>query len=713
MRIKALEISSFRGFTRTQRFDLDADAVIISSANGLGKTSLFDAVLWAITGSVPRLTDEDNRLVSMYSESGEMRAALDLRTANGEACRLVRSFDGERQHLRVEIAGQVFRDTRAGSRLLEVLWPEALATPDGVAALTRAITRSVYLQQDLVRQFIEADTDHDRFNAVSELIGAGRVTELQLQLDRAKAAWSRATNIRDKEGEATRRRLVTLEGQLAALSQAVGEPDADVQVVWSAWWDQARQLGVNIKDVPPANSHEAPRSLDAVLKHLEPLRRANNRRLDLAAELLSEMVARSEATLPDEASLLAAIEAAQREVGVVREALTEAENRAAQHRHAQVKLREAREELRALAQLALRHLGDRCPICAQRYDETETRGRLEELATASTEEYGEPSIAEEVARVAAVLEERERALAVAEAKLRRVQETNRQWRAWISDRDRRLQELGIDPNLGPGATEALKALAAELSAATAAFATQQERGEQLALMLAQAAERDRRVELERELASVRREVEELDDFLRSREETGELAAQILDTLRAAALDVVRVRLEHIGPLLQRIYARIDPHPAFRVVNFLTRIWHGRGRLDTEIKDPLFDLSSEWPWVILSSSQMNAFAVAIFLAFNLGVPAPPLSTVILDDPLQSLDDVNLLGLSDLLRRTKELRQLFISTHDVRFGRLLERKLRPVQEDQRTLVIEFDAWTRQGPIVRQRDVPLDAAPLRIVA
>ncbi len=111
--------------------------------------------------------------------------------------------------------------------------------------------------------------------------------------------------------------------------------------------------------------------------------------------------------------------------------------------------------------------------------------------------------------------------------------------------------------------------------------------------------------------------------------------------------------------------------------------------------------------------MNALAVAVFLAFNLGVPTPPLSTVMLDDPLQSLDDVNLLGLIELLRRTKDRRQLFISTHDVRFARLLERKLRPVEEGQRTRVIEFDGWTRQGPIVRQRDVPPDVTPLRIVA
>ena len=102
-----------------------------------------------------------------------------------------------------------------------------------------------------------------------------------------------------------------------------------------------------------------------------------------------------------------------------------------------------------------------------------------------------------------------------------------------------------------------------------------------------------------------------------------------------------------------------------------------------------------------------------LSLNLGVPKPPLQSVILDDPLQSLDDVNLLGLIDLLRRTRDMRQLIVSTHDVRFARLLERKLRPIREDQRTIVVEFERWTREGPFVTQRDVRRDPSPLRIVA
>jgi len=111
--------------------------------------------------------------------------------------------------------------------------------------------------------------------------------------------------------------------------------------------------------------------------------------------------------------------------------------------------------------------------------------------------------------------------------------------------------------------------------------------------------------------------------------------------------------------------------------------------------------------------MNALAVSVFLALNIVVSKPPLSVAMLDDPLQSLDDVNLLGLADLFRRTRGRRQLLVSTHDGRFGNLLARKLRPANENGRTIVIELDGWSRLGPSVTIREVKSDPVKLRLVS
>jgi DNA repair exonuclease SbcCD ATPase subunit len=210
---------------------------------------------------------------------------------------------------------------------------------------------------------------------------------------------------------------------------------------------------------------------------------------------------------------------------------------------------------------------------------------------------------------------------------------------------------------------------------------------------------------------LRENISQITAEVNAQQDTERLAAQILEGLREASTEVVKNQLDRIEPLLQRIYARIDVHPAFRNVKFLTRFSNRRGRLFTSILDRVTDISSQSPAVVLSSSQMNALAVSIFLSLNLGLTALPLEAVLLDDPLQSLDDVNLLGLVDLLRRTKDRRQLVVSTHDARFGSLLERKLRAVSKQQRTTVIEFSGWQRSGPVYTQRDVSRDDNPMRI--
>ena len=57
-----------------------------------------------------------------------------------------------------------------------------------------ALERGVYLQQDVLTGFLTADTENDRFNAITEIMGAGLVTELQASLESSRLTWSRVTN---------------------------------------------------------------------------------------------------------------------------------------------------------------------------------------------------------------------------------------------------------------------------------------------------------------------------------------------------------------------------------------------------------------------------------------------------------------------------------------------------------------------------------------
>lgn len=710
MRVTKIELSGFRGFSHAQTFELDADAIIVVGANGRGKTSLFDGILWALTGTIPRL-GEQGGVVSKYSESGEAYVSLTLRAPNGELCRISRSTDEKAQRLRLEINGDPVGDSLAATKLFEKVWPEALLTASGVDALTTALTRSVYLQQDLVRQFIESDKDQERFKSVSELVGVGRVTELQSAIERAKNAWTRATTAVEKDLEGIRSRRSGLRNQLEALAGAKSQDTTGIDAIWENWWRQVQGFGVNVPKIPSAMSAEAPSKVDEVMKHLAVIRRSVERRIFSVDELLSDIKAKQSVTVPNLLDLRSSLDEAERNLKFARESLAKAELLAAEERRRQIELRETHEELKTIAQLALRHLGSECPVCGQEYDKTRTRKRLEKLIGLEIDQTKIDTDNIQVKELATTVKELEQARMVAETALREAEDSLRNHQLWIQERDSRLSELDIKVDSGEDMDLSLSKLKTSLEQSMNALTKAQGDSENIALMLASASELARKTEISNEFQKVELEVGNLEKALRERQSTADLTSQILNGLRDAAYFVVESRLKDVETLLQNIYSTIDPHPAFRTVRFLTSLYRGHGLLDTQIDDSARQVSSDSPQTILSSSQMNALAVAVFLSFNLAVRSLPLHAAILDDPLQSLDDVNLLGVIDLLRRVRDKRQLFISTHDVRFGQLLELKLRPIR-NQQTLVIELTGWDRQGPKVVTRELAADCTPLRIL-
>jgi DNA repair exonuclease SbcCD ATPase subunit len=714
MRLKALEVQGFRGFAGGATFDLDADAVLVVGANGSGKTTIFDAAMWAIVGQLPRVEEPGGSVVSEFSNSGEARVSLQLDHGDFGPITIVRSTsldakDDER--LQVDMDGAALRGPQAQVALLERIWPEALSAPEGGRALLTAFTRSVYLQQDLVRQFLEADTDMQRFEAVSELVGVGRVRELQVELDKSRRAWSKATNTLAGELDQMKNRLSSLDAELARLSEEAAPP-SEILRLWEEWWKQLSEELRERRPVPAFDSGEASAQLDDALNRLSAESRATGRRVVEARAILQEVVDEEEAPGLEVADLEAEIKKARSRAKAAQSALDAARRQEIERREAALRTKEGASQLSALAQLALAHLGDRCPVCTQTYDRDHTIAHLQAVIDAGR------SSADEGAGTPVDVEDLSKAAADAQLSLQRMEARQQSERAAREARDlaadqriQRLASLGITATLENVLGE-LRELVRSLEEREAALGMLRSRGEDLALQLARTGELARRTELLRQRETLAADVARRDLDLDRRRETGAVGEQLLDALRDAASTLVGAQLGTIEPLAQRIYARVDPHPAFRDVALTSTFRGGRGRVEAEISDTLSGAKSPMPGTVLSSSQLNALAVAIFLALNLGVPALPVEAVLLDDPLQSLDDVNLLGLVDLLRRAKERHQLIISTHDPRFAALLERKLRPVGKS-RTVVIELSGWQRHGPQVRQRWVPPDEHPLRLVA
>lgn len=132
---------------------------------------------------------------------------------------------------------------------------------------------------------------------------------------------------------------------------------------------------------------------------------------------------------------------------------------------------------------------------------------------------------------------------------------------------KRLGEFGIDA--GESRDFFIDRAVRDADVAIARATDLQRLGETLSLRLSQSSAAAAMDDLRRELETLRRDQLSRETIIRARNETGDLAQKVIEALREAVSGVVRERLQEIGPLLQSIWTRIDPHPAFRVVSFFS------------------------------------------------------------------------------------------------------------------------------------------------
>jgi hypothetical protein len=343
-----------------------------------------------------------------------------------------------------------------------------------------------------------------------------------------------------------------------------------------------------------------------------------------------------------------------------------------------------------LADAALGLLSDECPVCEQAIDESSVRAHLQEMLTAAEEESAR---AEEV-RVG---------LSTAEAKLQsaRLAESRRaEAQARVELAEERMVGLAARGGwltferhwIAPDrASELIEVFERLDGAVRAAQSDARRRSSERALRFGTEVEAAK-AELERADAEAQAAA---DQFSRAR--------TLEDASRKAAERIIERALAQLQPSLAEVFDRLSPHPTFNELQARQDIFYGKNQVVPHAYDRKNEVGGH-PTMIFSEGQLNVVALSYFLGLALNAGEGALPFVVLDDTLAALDVVNVLGFADLCRRLREQRQLIVTTHDRRFASLLARKLAPRQEGSRTLLVELDGWTEDGPEVRVHDEPL---------
>lgn len=147
-------------------------------------------------------------------------------------------------------------------------------------------------------------------------------------------------------------------------------------------------------------------------------------------------------------------------------------------------------------------------------------------------------------------------------------------------------------------------------------------------------------------------------------------------------------------MINLIFEFINPHPFYRQFRIVksgaetNMIPVGKGEADIYL-DHLF-----------SEAQLRVLSLSIFLGLSLSAKDNDFGQIYIDDPVQSMDDINMVSFIDLLRALKRSdrvdKNLIIGTHDLNFSKLLKIKFR----HHSYVEYYFDSYTREGPKVVRR-------------
>lgn len=129
-------------------------------------------------------------------------------------------------------------------------------------------------------------------------------------------------------------------------------------------------------------------------------------------------------------------------------------------------------------------------------------------------------------------------------------------------------------------------------------------------------------------------------------------------------------------LINVLYRKIDPHPEYKKIKFQCDFSNDKPKLNVFVTGENGD-NPLVPNLYFSTAQMNILSLSIFLAkaLNADNKGEPVNCIFIDDPIQSMDSINILSTIDLFRSivVKFKKQIILSTHDENFHNLLRKKI----------------------------------------
>ncbi len=158
-------------------------------------------------------------------------------------------------------------------------------------------------------------------------------------------------------------------------------------------------------------------------------------------------------------------------------------------------------------------------------------------------------------------------------------------------------------------------------------------------------------------------------------QAGEIAGNWTELLRDEVTKIIERRMQAHQPEIQRLFKAMVPSPYLFEDIPMERTENGI-EIGVKYRDQIRPPAE--PKLFLSGAQANVLALAIFLSFAYSQTWSRLETVLLDDPVQHLDDLDAVAFLDNLRAVAlgKRKQVIVSTCDQNLYLLMIRKFRVI-------------------------------------
>jgi DNA repair exonuclease SbcCD ATPase subunit len=642
MKIERILISGFRGFRDRVDVRLAPGFTVIDGRNGVGKSTLFDAIEYSLTGNISKYNDmkADGESVKDYvwwkgDGPSPSERFVEVTFNDGEKAITIRRtpIEDPPGHILAQLEAGMVNAAIAPNTPLFQLCAASIIRDESIASLSLELTETQRYAK--LRQAIGA-SDADNW-------AKRGATLVQLARKRSEQAKSEVSAANAAVAEASRR----IDEARASLA-----PEAAIS-------EASQMLGALLQ-----SSANAP---DQLLSPGREFVAQRERRLRAIQEILdgwdgylrdAKMVSESEAAIE---AARAAVIAAQTE----RDLFSTPDVAVPGPTAGLVS------QLHELLSLGSRIgvVEHSCPLCATSHDHQSFADGLAKTAQMIER------LDREASQIAAEATRRKEAIALADRRrsdavqvLHSLTSQVEQQRQSLEARRLGIEKLGFPSDVGRDVVEqARDQIIEELEQArhSLRILSTLAQNQLLETGAAQLNEARSRLARAQERAGRARRVESIANTLH-------------DAARRAGSETLDLRLERMLPLMAELYSRLRPHPVWQDIEYSIR-GDLRRFLSLQVGDGLN------PQFLFSSGQRRATGLAFLLSINLSLAWSRWRSILLDDPVQHVDDFRTVNLAEVLAQlVAEGRQVIVSVEDAALAELLTRRMPVAHAGQATRI-----------------------------